>query len=792
VTSASPPLSGTSEVLAGFGAVKRLESRGPIALFTGWSDTHQANVLVHRVDAAAFATPGPAQRFLEVAKNATGLKHSRVMPPLGLTQLPDGAWCMASAFAPGATLAAELERQGPLKLSDALGLVLSLAQGLVVAHARGLVHAAIRPEAVLLGPRGISDARLNGFAIAALPWPEGLAGLAQEAPGYAAPELASGAAPTPASDVYSMAALLCAAVSGRAPIPDDNLSTTPLREVKSPRITLPAMLTEMQPAVLRALSEDPSRRPQSIEELMAELGKTGDTLIPHASPPSTSTSSPSLIPLPPPVRSAPGEERPGDVMGAYTLVKELGEGSMGKVFLARHAMLGRQVALKLLKAEQLDRPELIGRFFQEARAVNQINHEHIVEIFDFVQEQGPEGLQAVYCLMELLKGETLAAAVESRALTLKRVLHIMLQVCDALDAAHQVGVVHRDLKPDNIFLIERGGHADYVKVLDFGVSKLTTSANELPLVATVDGVVIGTPAYMSPEQISGEHVDARSDIYAAGVILHELLTCHLPFEASNFALLSTQILTREPPPLPPMMPSGDPIPDSLRALALKLLAKDKTQRPQSMREVKEALVAIESGHFSSPAIPVVTPPLTAPAAASSRAPMIALALIAVAAGAFGLSQMGSKNEVLPPPPVVVKPEPVPLPPPPPPPVVDPTPPPVVATPTPPTPTPTTVKERPVVPLTPKDIGTVVGRSKAKLLSCFEKNAGQLQESTGKVEIELAIAETGSVTNAQVTTAGLDGTPLSQCVVKEAMKLKFPRHPGPTMKVAVPFAWRATE
>jgi len=210
--------------------------------------------------------------------------------------------------------------------------------------------------------------------------------------------------------------------------------------------------------------------------------------------------------------------------------------------------------------------------------VNQINHEHIVEIFDFVQEPGPDGPSAVYCVMELLQGTSLAAAVE-KPVALKRSLNIVRQLCDALFAAHKVGVVHRDVKPDNIFLIERAGQSDYVKVLDFGVAKLTHATDDAPLISTMDGAIIGTPMCMAPEQAAGAVVDHRADIYAVGVILYLLLTGKLPFEAKTFAALAVLLMTKPPPPLPQRTPSGELIGAGLKALVLKCLEKEPQNRP---------------------------------------------------------------------------------------------------------------------------------------------------------------------------------------------------------------------
>ncbi len=289
------------------------------------------------------------------------------------------------------------------------------------------------------------------------------------------------------------------------------------------------------------------------------------------------------------------ELREGSVLGSYQLETYLGEGSMGRVFQARHARLGRQVALKVLKPEHARDGGFVQRFFQEARTVNQINHEHIVEIFDFVDE-GEGG--HVYCVMELLRGHGLGALLKQEPLSLARIQRIAVQVCAALGAAHHVGVVHRDIKPDNLFLTQRAGQPDFVKVLDFGVAKHLSS--EGAPTGTLDGTIIGTPAYMSPEQAAGLSVDARSDIYAVGNIFYEMLCGHPPFQAEAFGQLVVQIITQPPPPLPSHLPSGEPLPPQLADLVMRCLAKEPEARPQTLAEVTTGLLLMPVQAPSSP------------------------------------------------------------------------------------------------------------------------------------------------------------------------------------------------
>ncbi len=290
------------------------------------------------------------------------------------------------------------------------------------------------------------------------------------------------------------------------------------------------------------------------------------------------------------------EAQEGQILGNYQLERLLGEGSMGRVFQARHIRLGRQVALKVLRPQHAHDVSFVRRFFQEARSVNQINHEHIVEIFDFVEEvqRGQ-----VYCVMELLRGQSLAQVLKEEKLTLARVQRIGVQVCAALGAAHKVGVVHRDVKPDNLFLTHRSGQSDFVKVLDFGVAKILTSEGTN---GTLDGTIIGTPTYMAPEQAAGLPVDHRADIYAVGNLLYEMLAGRPPFQSPAFGQLVVQIITQPPPPLPDRLASGEPMPPALAELVLRCLAKEPESRPQSLEEVTTVLLTLDGS--ASPVLPM--------------------------------------------------------------------------------------------------------------------------------------------------------------------------------------------
>src|ERR1700690_2325398 len=211
----------------------------------------------------------------------------------------------------------------------------------------------------------------------------------------------------------------------------------------------------------------------------------------------------------------------GQTVGNYLVTQKLGEGGMGSVYLAEHPGIGKKVALKVLHNEFSANREVAERFFHEAKAVNAIGHPNIVDIVDYgMLQAGASGHdQLVYFIMEYLAGGTLSDLIRAEApLPPERALMIALQVADALAASHKCGIVHRDLKPDNIILISRGRERDFVKLLDFGIAKLTGHAQGSHRTRT--GIVLGTPAYMSPEQCEGRaNVDHRTDVYALGICL---------------------------------------------------------------------------------------------------------------------------------------------------------------------------------------------------------------------------------------------------------------------------------
>ena len=271
----------------------------------------------------------------------------------------------------------------------------------------------------------------------------------------------------------------------------------------------------------------------------------------------------------------------------YEVEKHIGEGGMGQVFRAKHVALNRHVALKILRSDMGRTSETIKRFRQEAQTASSIGNKHIIDVMDFgVLEDG-----ATYFVMEYLDGSDLSDVIEKeKHIDVTRMVGIALQLCQALGAAHDVGIIHRDLKPDNVFLVEREGVSDFVKVLDFGIAKVAEGGERL----TRAGQIFGTPEYMSPEQCSGSAVDGRADVYSLGVMMYEMVTGKLPFTAANAMGVLTQQMYSAPES-PRRLTPALLISPEIESVILRCLAKDPDVRYESMSALAADLTAVAQG-----------------------------------------------------------------------------------------------------------------------------------------------------------------------------------------------------
>jgi tetratricopeptide (TPR) repeat protein/predicted Ser/Thr protein kinase len=281
----------------------------------------------------------------------------------------------------------------------------------------------------------------------------------------------------------------------------------------------------------------------------------------------------------------------GEMIGDYRLINELGRGGMGTVYLAYDTRLGRQAALKLLPAG-FNSPERVRRLEREARSASALNHPHIITIYDFGQENGRD-----FIASEFVEGRRLRDYVGTSELTFNQILEVAIQVASALETAHAAGIIHRDIKPENIMLRPDG----YSKVLDFGLAKLTdpefgsdephtSDAGKTPAFETKTGILLGTVNYMSPEQVRGQKLDGRSDLFSLGVVLYELLSGHRPFHGETQHHTMVAITDSEPLPLAHYVAG---VPAALQEIISRVLTKDRDQRYQAARALLSDLETLQ-------------------------------------------------------------------------------------------------------------------------------------------------------------------------------------------------------
>jgi serine/threonine protein kinase len=333
----------------------------------------------------------------------------------------------------------------------------------------------------------------------------------------------------------------------------------------------------------------PALRPESEGDLARGTGLPPQDLTKVSSP--AARSRPPLPaetskPRPQPRQTENPDDHVGQVLGTYRLAELIGRGGMGFVYRAEHTRLGREVALKLLRSDYSRRRDAVARFFQEARTVNRIRHRNIVDVTDFVELDDGQ----TFIIMELLRGTSLTRWAP-QGFELARGLGVVIQICEGLAAAHSVGVIHRDLKPDNVVVVPMPDGSELVKLLDFGVAKLVNRDDEDLGLETAAGAVIGTPAFMSPEQAGGMPVDARADIYSVGAIMYEMFCGQPMFRGKSFGEYVRKHLS-EHPPRPSSTRGGSGMDPRLEAAILRAIEKDPNRRFSSITELRETLVSL--------------------------------------------------------------------------------------------------------------------------------------------------------------------------------------------------------
>jgi serine/threonine-protein kinase len=349
----------------------------------------------------------------------------------------------------------------------------------------------------------------------------------------------------------------------------------------------------------------------------------------RAPAPAAAPAAPRAIPRPAPVApAAPADPFLGKTLNnRYVVESKLGEGGFGSVYKGRQVVVGREVALKLLRPDMARDPNIVARFRREGAVACNLRDAHTITTYDF--DQTPDGV--LYIAMELLKGKSLHDVFHDEApLPWDRVLRILEQMCTSLGEAHTQGIVHRDLKPENVYLENRQEHPDFVKILDFGIAKIVSGdigGGDRSPQLTATGQTLGTLEYMSPEQLMGKQLDGRSDIYALGVVAYEMMTGQLPFpDAKGPADLIAAQLKKTPPPPSQVRPEMR-IPPGVDQVIFKMIEKSRDKRFSDVAVMRQACLEVlaTGGQPSALAAPVVAPAAHGSAPAPSAAPSAAAA-----------------------------------------------------------------------------------------------------------------------------------------------------------------------
>ncbi|MGO9708052.1 MAG: serine/threonine protein kinase, partial [Polyangiaceae bacterium] len=312
--------------------------------------------------------------------------------------------------------------------------------------------------------------------------------------------------------------------------------------------------------------------------------------------------------------------------GQFQILQKVGSGGMGAVYKALQPSMNRMVGIKILHPKLANRKDLVSRFRREARAMSHLTHPNTVKVFLY----GELDDGSLYIIMEFLEGKNLNQTVRAEgAFPYQRALPVLIQACGALDEAHKMGIIHRDLKPENVFLCQQGGMKDYAKVLDFGLAKVTErEMRPGSIILTQEGMVFGTPEFMSPEQAQGKVLTPGSDIYSLAVILYEVLTTKLPFEAKTAMDYIQAHVTAKPIPIAERAP-GKEFPQLLWPVIARALAKEPEDRYASAADFATAMQAVLAGATElpaslTPAAPPAQappPPIVPPPAPSSKKPL---------------------------------------------------------------------------------------------------------------------------------------------------------------------------
>ena len=493
------------------------------------------------------------QRFIREARAAADLNHPNIIKIYDFREEGGRAYIVMELLS-GRSLSDLLRASEAAPFSRKMAIMRSVAAGLAFAHSRGIVHRDLKPGNLFVcedGSLKILDFGLARIASSKLT----RSGLVFGTPDYMSPEQVRGAVVDHRSDIFSCGAVFYHLIAGHAPFTAASLPLV-MRKVLEED---PAPLADVPPSVARiiakALQKDPTARYQTTEQLSADLDRVEE---------SEQTEATVLIQRAPARSGFPQ-------IGRYRIVEQIGRGGMGVVYRAHDPVLDRDVAIKCILGDFSSDPDAAEQFEREARSAARLQHTNIITIYELGMLEG-----SPYIVMEFLTGVDLAAAMHPRRPSpLSAKLDIVLQLCAGLSFAHQQGIVHCDIKPSNVRILENGT----VKLIDFGIARVSLSAPSF-------GDMRGSVACMSPEQIDGGGVDARSDVFAVGALMYELFGGGAPFQGDSPAAIAYQVLQHDPPPLASV--SRD-VPAALSDIVARALAKDPGERYDDAAALAEAL-----------------------------------------------------------------------------------------------------------------------------------------------------------------------------------------------------------
>jgi len=520
----------------------------------------------------SFGRDEPArQRLIAEAQTAASLSHHHVCAVHGLEATNDGQLFIVMPYYEGETLQSKLAG-GFLNVTEALDFTIQIAEGLEYIHGKGIVHGAIKPSNLIVTNQGL---RIIDFGLArAVDAPSDRTAFTGSAH-YASPEQTRGGRLDARSDIWSTGVVLYEMLAGGVPF--DSAHTEALSYAIRHDLTPPLAPTrlelsaEMRKLVFRMLHKEPSERFQSASDLAAELRTLRAQIQLRADRTRTAVGGPSWI---------------GRRISQYRIDGVLGIGGMCMVFEAEDTQSRRKVAIKVVADPVGGCPDDLWRLTREAETIARLDHPRICAFHESLEHEG-----RLCLVMERLEGSDLKQHLSNGALATSEIIDIAVQIAEALEAVHAVGIVHRDIKPGNVFVGRNGA----VKLLDFGLATRfqLDECSDTPLdESTIPGRPVGTANYMAPERILQMPADPRSDLFSVGVLLYKMATERLPFAASTTAETIINVFDRDPAPIRTLAPQR---PAALERIIHKLLAKQASQRYQSAAALRHALQTIRSG-----------------------------------------------------------------------------------------------------------------------------------------------------------------------------------------------------